>query len=282
VAVEFAIPVAGGSLVGWESGEGVPMLVLHGGPLSDYTEPLVEVLPAGLRTIRYQQRGLPPSTEAGPFDVQTHVADAIAVLDGRGHQRVWLLGHSWGGHLAFHIAVARPDRVLGVIGVDALGAVPDGGWGALDANLFARLARASPADAQRAKQLDERAMAGAATVEEASESLRLVWPYYFATPQLAPPMPALKLSPALVAGVVASVHQHFEQGTLERGLPSLDRPLVLIHGESDPLPAEASRLTAALVPGATFELVRDAGHFPWLEQPEQLQAAVARALRPHS
>jgi len=94
-------------------------------------------------------------------------------------------------------------------------------------------------------------------------------------------MPALKLSPALVAGVVASVHQHFEHRTLERALPSLDRPFVLIHGESDPLPVEASRLTAALVPGATFELVHDAGHFPWLEQPEQLRAAVARALRPH-
>jgi pimeloyl-ACP methyl ester carboxylesterase len=147
VAVEFAIPVAGGSLVGWESGQGVPLLVLHGGPLSDYTEPLVGVLPAGLRTLRYQQRGLPPSTEAGPFDVQTHVADAIAVLDGSGCEQVRLLGHSWGGHLAFHIAVARPDRVLGVLGVDALGAVPDGGGG--------RLARTSlpgsPAPGPRAR-----------------------------------------------------------------------------------------------------------------------------------
>ena len=62
MAVEFAIPVAGGSLVGWEPGEGVPMLVLHGRPLSDYTEPLVDVLLAGLRTIRYQQRGLLPGT----------------------------------------------------------------------------------------------------------------------------------------------------------------------------------------------------------------------------
>ena len=39
-------------------------------------------------------------------------------------------------------------------------------------------------------------------------------------------------------------------------------------------------LAAALVPGATFELVRDAGLFPWLEQPQQLHAAVAGALRP--
>lgn len=275
---EFSVAVAGGTLVGWESGEGVPVLVLHGGPLSDYTEPLVGVIPTGLRTIRYQQRGLPPSTELGPFDIGTHVADAVEVLDDRGCDRVWLLGHSWGGHLAFHIAVARPDRVLGVIALDALGAVPDGGWGALDANIFSRLERDSPEDARRARELDERAMAGMGTDEAAAESLRLVWPYYFANPQAAPPMPDLRVSVALYAGVVASVGEHFERGTLERGLASFGGPFALIHGEHDPLPADASRVTASLVPGATFETISDAGHFPWLEQPQQLRAAVARAL----
>jgi pimeloyl-ACP methyl ester carboxylesterase len=136
---EFFVTVAGGSLVGWESGDGMPLLVLHGGPLSDYTQPLVDVLPAGLKTIRYQQRGIQPSTEAGPFDIGSHVSDALRVLDDRRLERAWLLGHSWGGHLAFHIAVSAPERVLGVIGLDALGAVSDGGWGALDANISARL-----------------------------------------------------------------------------------------------------------------------------------------------
>ncbi len=276
---EFSVAVAGGSLVGWESGEGLPVLVVHGGPLSDYTKPLVDVLPAGLRTIRYQQRGLPPSTEAEPFDIETHVADAMSVLDDRGCDRAWLLGHSWGGHLAFHIAVARPERVLGMIAVDALGAVPDGGWGALDTNLFARLERDSPDGAQRAKEFDDRAMAGTATVVEAAESLRLVWPYYFANPKTAPPMPELRVSVALYAGVVASVGEHFERGTLELGLPSFGGPFALLHGEHDPLPADASRLTASLVPGATFEIIPDAGHFPWLEQPDRFHAAVARALR---
>ncbi len=274
----FVVPVAGGSVAGWESGDGEPLLVLHGGPLTDYTEPLVDLLPAGCRAIRYQQRGLPPSTEVEPFDIETHVADAVAVLDDRGCERAWLLGHSWGGHLAFHVAVARPERVLGVIGVDALGAVPDGGWSALDANIFARLQRDSPEDAQRMKQLDESAMAGTATDDEAAESLRLVWPYYFANPETAPPMPELRISVALYAAVVASVHEHFERGTLERGLRSYDGPFGLIHGEHDPLPASASRATASLVRGATLEVIPDAGHFLWLERPEEFRAAVSRAL----
>lgn len=275
---EFSVGVAGGGIVGSESGVGVPVLVLHGGPLSDYTGPLADALPAGFRAIRYQQRGLSPSVETGPFDIETHVSDAVALLDDRGCEKAWLLGHSWGGHLAFHIAVAHPERVLGVIAVDALGAVADGGWAALDANLFSRLQRASPVDARRAKELDEHMTAGEGTDEEAVESVRMVWPYYFANPASAPPMPALRLSVALYAGVVASVYEHFERKTLERGLRSHSGPFILIHGAHDPLPPTASELTVELVQGARLEIIHDAGHFPWLEQPTQFSAVIARAL----
>jgi proline iminopeptidase len=83
VAASFTVDVPGGVLGGSEAGDGQPALVLHGGPMSDYTASLVEALPPGLRTIRYQQRGLAPSTVEGPFDIETHVADAVRVLDAR-------------------------------------------------------------------------------------------------------------------------------------------------------------------------------------------------------
>jgi pimeloyl-ACP methyl ester carboxylesterase len=280
VASGFSVDVAGGSIVGWETGAGTPLLVLHGGPLTDNTESLVELLPAGIRAIRYQQRGLPPSTLAAPLDIEAHVADAISVLDDCGCEQAWLLGHSWGGHLAAHIAVAHPERVLGVIAVDALGTVPDGGWGALDTNLFSRLERDSPEDAERARILDERAMAGLGTDEDAAVSLALVWPYYFADPHAAPPMPHTDISVPLYSAVVDSVLEHFRRGTLEQGLASFDKPFALIHGEHDPLPVDASRATAALVPGATLEVIPETGHLPWLEAPEEFRAALARALTP--
>jgi pimeloyl-ACP methyl ester carboxylesterase len=174
------------------------------------------------------------------------------------------------------MAVAHPERVLGVVAIDPLGAVPDGGWGDLDANIFARLERDSPANAARARELDERAMAGEGTHEEANESLRLVWPYYFAHPDAAAPMPDLAISVPLYAGVVASVREHFERGTLEHGLPAFAAPFAIIHGEDDPLPIEASRATAALVPHAVLEPIDDAGHFLWYEQPGALRAALER------
>ncbi len=61
------------------------MLVLHGGHgLPEYTAPLAAELTDAFGVIRYQQRGLAPSTTSGPFAIGEHVTDAIAVLDAAG------------------------------------------------------------------------------------------------------------------------------------------------------------------------------------------------------
>ena len=89
---------------------------------------LVEELDGLIDGVLPQQRGLEPSTLVGPRDVETHVADAIAVLDHLGWDRAWLIGHAWGAHLGMHIAVAHPERAAGLIALDALGALPAGRW----------------------------------------------------------------------------------------------------------------------------------------------------------
>ena len=169
-------------------------------------------------------------------------------------------------------------RLLGLVGIDALGAVPDGGWSDLDRNLFERLASHSPAGAVRAEEIDQRAMVGEASDAEMRESLALVWPYYFARPEDAPPCPDFGVSIPLYAGVVASVHEHFERGTLERGLPDFGGPFLLIHGEADPLPIDACRKTADLHGRASVVALTDAGHFPWLERPDAVRSALTTFL----
>ena len=140
----------------------------------------------GWRRISYTQRGLAPSTTDGPFTVAQHVADAVAVLDALGLEDAVVLGHSWGGFLAAVLAMEHPDRVRGLLLVDPLGIVGDGGYERFEAQLVAR----TPEDARaKADELDQRAMAGEGTEDDALESLRLVWPAYFNDPATAPPMP---------------------------------------------------------------------------------------------
>ena len=269
---EFAASVPGGVITASRSGSGAPVLILHGGPgLSDYTASLADELDDAFGVIRFQQRGLAPSTTSGPFDVDRHAADAIAVLDAAGADRAYVIGHSWGGHLAMHLAARHQDRLLGLVVVDPLGAVPDGG----ESDLGRILAERIPPDrAARAQELDERAMAGEGTVQDALEGLAIVWPGYFSSPAQAPPMPPLGLSLDCYAGTFASIHQHFEDRTLERSLPSLKIPAVFVLGAASPIPPRHGVASAALIPGARHVIEDDCGHFIWLERPGSVRRAL--------
>ena len=150
-----------------------------------------------------------------------------------------------------------------------LGAVPDGGASDLDRILAERV---PPELAARAQELDQRAIAGEGTAEDALERLAIVWPGYFSSPGKAPPMPPLSLSLECYAGTFASIYAHFERKTLERCLPSLRIPAVFLLGAASPIPPQHGVASAALIPGARQMIEDDCGHFLWLNAPDQCAA----------
>jgi proline iminopeptidase len=260
----FEVGAAGGILHGHVRGNGAPALLLHGGPgLADYTIGCAAELDRIFTILRYTQRGAPPSTVGPPYSVETHMADALAVLDAFGLEQAWAIGHSWGGHLALHLAVAHPDRLYGVVCIDTLGAsarvIPE-----FQENLLRGL---DEAERERAKELDGLADRGEATTEELLERQQLVWPFYFAEPASAPPLLIGSPNGECLAETVRSISEHFEAGTLRTGLRALQLPALFVHGVQDPLPLRASLETAKLIRGAKVARVPRCGHFPWLEQP---------------
>ena len=262
---EFHAPVPGGEIVGWVRGSGPPALLLHGGPgLSDYLADLAAELSEVVTVARYQQRGLAPSVVDGDRTVEGHVADAVAVLDALGWDKAWVIGHSWGGHLAMHLAVAHPDRLLGLVAFDALGAVSDGGGEALGENLMRGLT-----EEQRAwvEEYSAREEAGEGTPEESLEVLRVLWPYYYGDPASATPMPEMRMDLQAQLTTWPSITAHFEAGTLERGLPQLRMPALVLHGAASPIPYAEAERTAALIPGVSLRILPGIGHFAWIEQP---------------
>jgi len=248
------------------------VLILHGGPgLSDYTTSLADELVEGFTVYRYQQRGLAPSTTNGPFTVETHMSDAVAVLDAINAGPVFLIGHSWGGHLALHLAATHPDRLAGLVVVDPLGVVGDGGESDM-ARVMAE--RITPKDAARAAELDERAMQGRGEPGDAMEALSLVWPAYFARPEQAPPMPATEISLACYSETWDSIHKELGRQDLASGLAGFGSPTAFVLGAQSPIPPLHGVASAALIPGAVTEVLEDCGHFPWLERPGVIRNAL--------
>ena len=64
---------------------------------------------------------------------------------------------------------------------------------------------------------------------------------------------------------------------LRRRLALVPTPVAAIWGQSDQIAAEPyGRAYAASFPNGQFELIREAGHLPHLEQPDQVREAIHR------
>ena len=260
-------------IAGLRAGDGPPVLLLHGGPGMSfhYLRDLADELAEENDVAWYQQRGQAPSSLEGPHTVATDVDDARRVLDALGWDKAYVVGHSWGGHLALHVAEALPDRVRGVLAVDPLGAIGDGRWPEFDEEMLRRTPESLRA---RAQELDELAMKGLADDATAQEAMRLVWPAYFADPEAAPPMPELQMASERTGQMVPSINAELPK--LEAGLPQIQVPVGFVHGSRSPMPLAASTDAAERIPGAWVDVVEGAGHFIWVEAPGAVRASLRR------
>ena len=280
-ALYYRAPVPDGIIYAMKRGSGPRALLLHGGPGigAESVFGLLDELMDTVEMVVAQQRGLEPSTLEGPRDIETHVADQIALLDYLGWERAWLIGHDWGGLLAMHLAVAHPERVEGLILVATLGAVPDGGSGALVENLVARL---SPDERARLDPLVARQAAGDADPDLWQQITRILWPSYNHDHSIATPaeLPRIERPVLGTDTTLASIADHYQEGTLVGGLPLYEGRALLLHGDDDPLPPSASVETAALIRGSSLEIIEACGHFPWIERPGAVRGSVRDFLDP--
>lgn len=248
-------------------------MFLHGGPgLGDYLESfadeVADTVGDGWTFMRFQQRGLAPSGLEGPFDIATAVDDVRQVVAAAGVDRAVLLGHSWGGHLALHVAVAAPEIVASLVLIDPLGAVDS--RASMHAALNDRVGEAARAEAEELMQSGRIA-----------EGFALVWPGYFSSVDVAPPMLPLVFGPEASGGLDPDMSRHFAARTLELGLSRFPGRALFILGRESPIPFEHGERTAAMLgspDGAVETTVLPTGHFPWIEQPGVVGELVARFL----
>lgn len=95
---------------------GSPVLLLHGFPQTRrmWRHQSRALAAAGFSAIAPDQRGY--SAGARPSGIESYAtdlltADALALMDSCGARRFHLVGHDWGGQLAWLIAAHNPDRV---------------------------------------------------------------------------------------------------------------------------------------------------------------------------
>jgi 3-oxoadipate enol-lactonase len=117
---------APGTLAHRVDGRGEPLLLLNGGMMSfSAWEPFVGPLLERYSVVRCDFRGQLRSPGEPPATFRGHAEDLVALLDHLGIARAHVVGTSFGGFAALHLAALAPDRVASLSALTVTDRVSD-------------------------------------------------------------------------------------------------------------------------------------------------------------
>lgn len=224
---------------------------------------------------RYDQRGVGGSAWEGHHTLERHLQDLDDLLDGWGHARVTVVGHSYGTDLAARYCLRRPDRAAGLV---LLSGPFLGSWRDLDRN--ARDARMTDAQRRRVAELDA---VEDKTAGQEEELLTLSWftdhydrgnAWFWASQAARRRRP---INWEMSRQISVARHADPLDDRLDELTTAIPASTVLIGGAGDPRPAAVLvQLGARLNRPAV--IIPDAGHEPWLEAPDLFATEFRKAI----
>lgn len=251
------------------------VLALHGGPGLDHAgfKPYLSALADTAQVMYLDLRGQGRSGRS-PLDTCTmeQMADDVAAFCRLlGISQPAVLGHSFGGFVALHLALQHPDVVGQLILVDTAASSDDMG----DAMTVIEQRHGAAARAAA-----EKVFSGEISEATMGEFFQRVMPTYVwdqaKLPTLYETMGRMIVNPELMASYFADPTSSFD---LRSRLGEIRAPALVVVGEYDwLLPPVASRGMAQGIPEAELVIVPEAGHLPFIEQPESFLAAMRRFL----
>ena len=250
-----------------DSGSGTPVVFIHGFGASIYgwRHQLPAALGAGYRVVAFDNRGFGFSEKPGHgYSNAAYAHLVISLLDSLGIASAVLVGHSMGGAIATEVALAHPERVRGLVLIDAAGfgvrwpgVLKIARWPFIGAIATAfrgrwitgRVLRSTFADPRKVAETD---------VDQ-----------YYA------PVPDAKYGRAL-----RGVLREFRFDTLAGRLASVHTPTVILWGDADRWIGigEGTRFGREL-PRSEFVLLQRTGHDAPEESPEQVNRVLLDFLK---
>jgi proline iminopeptidase len=210
--------------------------------------------------------------------IQSEIDDLESVRAYFGLERAALLGHSWGGLLALEYALRHPERVSHLVLMNTAPVSFE------DCVLFERERDAmAPDDTELLRVLESRPDAEG-DPEARAEYYRV---YFRAT--LRPPELLDRLIDNLQTGwTYENIHKARAIGdrlwheTYESPeynlLPKLTQlriPTLILHGDYDFVPVACAAHIAEAVTEARLDVLRECGHFSYLERPDEVHRAIS-------
>lgn len=220
-------------------------------------DPIMPLLPAGLRILRYDKRGHGLSTcPPAPYAMGALVSDAEKLMDLHGFRDAFFVGLSIGGLIAQGLAVKRLDLIRTMV----------------LSNTAAKIGTKQMWD-------DRIASVMSGGIESLADAVMERWfaKAFLTTPDLELWRNMLsRQEDAGYAGCSAAISgSDFLATTATLRLPTLG----IAGSEDGSTPPDLVRETVNLIPGSQFHLIRRAGHLPCVEQPEEFARVITDFMR---
>lgn len=254
-----------------------PLLCINGGMVYSHILlwPALSPLAASRQIILYDQRGrgrsqAPPGAHAAR--IEHDALDLPALREALGLATWDVLGHSWGGGIALLGASEDLAGIRNLVLVDAVGLTPEWLTGLHDA----ALARLTGDARARLAAFDPTALHDPEPARQA-EYNRALYPAWFHDGELgalfSPPLARSETGAAVVARL------RREGFDWRAAAARIRARTLLVHGTSDLIPVAQAERTAATIPGAQLQVIAEAGHMPFWEQPQHFFSTVEAFLR---
>ena len=259
-----------------ETGEGEPVFILmHGFGASEFSwSEVMEPLSRSGRVIAYDRPafGLTERpmegnwTGTNPYSVQGNVELLDGLMDELGVEKAILVGNSAGGEIAAAYAIEHPERVQGLVLVDP--AVGKGNRGPVPQ--WAVSLMALPQIRNLAPLL-VRTIAG----DMGNDTIRMAW---HDPSRIEPkvyegyrrPLKADNWDKALYEFTIAGNPVSYSER-----LANLTMPVLVVTGDDDRIvPTDQSMQLSREIPGAELAVLKDCGHVPQEECPDQFMTSM--------
>jgi pimeloyl-ACP methyl ester carboxylesterase len=238
---------------------GAPLvLLLHGFPQTSHTyrNELPALARAGYHAVAPNQRGYSPGARPGDvadYAVAALTQDALAIADHFGAEKFHLVGHDWGGQLAWLIAARHPERLRSLTVLSR--PHPAAFRGALQSD---------PSQAQRSRHhslFQDPDSARRLLADDAARLRKLLANQGVAAPDIAAYLERLNDEAALDAAI--NWYRPASNRAASKDVPKVSVPTLYIWGDQDATVGRAAaEATADHVSGPyRFEVIAGAGHF---------------------
>jgi pimeloyl-ACP methyl ester carboxylesterase len=264
-----------------EGGQGEPVLFIHGGDgVAAQWEPLLSRLSSGFHVYAPDRPGCGLTDMFNYRDVplREHAVDFVeATMNALGLESASLIGNSMGGYFALVFALAHPERVKRLVTVGepagSSATIPPGNRllaiRGLNGLMFSTVMKP-----------------GASATYEGFKRILVAHPDRLSPAYLDCCTVASEIPGATESWLTLLEDCHITDGrstltySLRPELPKLSMPTLLIWGDKDSFgPSSLAKEMAQMIPHGRAEVVPDAGHLAWLDQPEAVAGLITNFLR---